>query len=142
MADINKVWLSGLVVTMPVLTRISEKTPLSSFTLQINERFQDRSGNVQIKPNLVKIECLGRNAETVMDRVREGKRFVVDGYLRQDRHNEYDDVRVRSFAVYEDVSAEDVSYRGGLEQAMKILLNSNDIHAALSKIEVLLKSSR
>lgn len=141
MADINKVWLSGLVVTPPVLTRISEKTPIASFTLQVNERFRDRTGAVQVKPNLIKIEALGKNADTAMDRVRDGKRFVIDGYLRQDRHQDSDECRVRSFAVYPDESAEDTSYREGLSQALKILLNSGDLRSAVAKLEVLVKAS-
>jgi single stranded DNA-binding protein len=140
MADINKVWLSGLAITQPVLTKIAERTPLASFTLQINERFKDRSGTVQVKPNLIKIESLGKNADTVMDRVREGKRYIVDGYLRQDRYSDQDEVKVRSFATYADDSAEDTSYREGLNHAMKILLNSHNLDSALNKIKVLVEN--
>lgn len=141
MADINKVWLSGLVITPPTLTKISEKTPLASFTLQVNERFRDRTGQAQVKPNLIRLEALGKNAESVADRVKEGKRYVVDGYLRQDRYGESDEIRVRTFAVYPDESAEDASYREGLNQALKILLNSRDLATAIQKMEVLVKSS-
>jgi single stranded DNA-binding protein len=141
MADINKVWMSGLVITQPVLTRISEKTPIATFTLQINEQFRDRSGQIQVKPNLIKIESLGKSAEMTLDKVFEGKRYIVDGYLRQDRVQENEEVRVRTFAVYPDESHETRHYKDGLTQAIKILANSHDLSAALGKLKVLLDNS-
>jgi len=141
MADINKVWLSGLAVTTPLFTKISERTPLSSFSLQINERFRDKTGSSRVKPNIIEIESLGKNAEQIIDRVKEGKRYVVDGFLRQDRYNEVDKIRVRSFAVYPDDSTEQHSYLDGLNQAIKILLNSSDLTSAISKIKVLVENT-
>jgi single-stranded DNA-binding protein len=140
MADINKVWLSGLVVTPPLFTRLSEKTPLASFTIQINEKFRDKTGQPQIKPNLIRVESLGKSAELVMDRVKEGRRYVVDGYLRQDRMADNDEIRVRSFAVYSDDSVENHTYTEGLNQALKILVHSHDLQSALSKLKVLIEN--
>jgi len=137
MADINKVWLSGLVVSQPVLTRLSSKTPFTTFTIQVNERFVDRGGSVQLKPNLIRVESLGKSAETTAERVRQGARFSVDGYLRQDVVDGMEQIRVRSFAVYPDDSVETVNYKEGLKQAIEVLKKSRDLPSALKQLEEL-----
>lgn len=138
MADINKVWISGLVVTQPIMTKLASKTPFTTFTLQVNERFLDRSGNQQTKSNLIKVESLGASAEKTMQKVKQGVRFSVDGYLRQDVLDGVDNTRVRSFAIYPDDSAEVVNYREGLKQAIEVLKRSRDMKIALATLEDLL----
>lgn len=139
MADINKVWISGLVVTQPIMTKLASKTPFTTFTLQVNERFLDRSGNQQTKSNLIKVESLGASAEKTMQKVKQGVRFSVDGYLRQDVLDGVDNTRVRSFAIYPDDSAEVVNYREGLKQAIEVLKRSRDMKIALATLEDLLQ---
>jgi single-stranded DNA-binding protein len=137
MADINKVWLSGLVVTQPVLTKLSSKTPFSTFTIQVNERFINHGGHVQLKPNLIRVESLGKSAENTVERVRQGARFSVDGYLRQDLIDGVEQIRVRSFAVYPDDSVETVNYKEGLKQAIEVIKRSRDLSTALKQLEEL-----
>jgi len=139
MADINKVWISGLVVTPPVFSRLREKTPRTSFSIQINEQFRDGGGNLQIKPNIIKIESLGKHADLTVQKVKPGQRYVVDGYLRQDVIDQRDEVKVRTFAIYPDESAESVHHRKGLEEALKILVGSRDLESAVEKVRELLK---
>jgi len=135
MADINKVWLSGMVVSNAMYTKLPSNTPITTFTLQVNEQFSDRSGIVQVKPNLVRVESLGKSAENVANKVRQGTRYMIDGYLRQDSS---EGIRVRTFAVYPDDTLEDVCYKEGLKQAVKILKTSRDVNAAVEKIEEIL----
>ena len=136
--DVNKVWLSGIVVTTPILTKLSSKTPFATFTLQINEFFKDRSGKEVCRPNLVRIESLGRAAEVTASKIKRGRRYHVDGYLRQDLKDERDDVRVRSFAIYPEDTRETAHYRDGLKQALVILERSMDVKAAVKSIESIL----
>lgn len=138
MADINKVWLSGLVVSQPILTKLASRTPFTSFTMQVNERFLDRNGNPQLKPNLVRVESLGKSAESTAQRVKQGARFSVDGYLRQDVIDGVEQIRVRSFAVYPDDSAEVVNYKEGLKQAIDVLRRSRDLPTAIKQLEELI----
>lgn len=135
--DINKVWLNGLVVSQPILTKLSSRTPFTTFTMQVNERFLDRTGAPQFKPNLIRVESLGRSAETTAYKVKQGVRFSVDGYLRQDVIDGVEQVRVRSFAVYPDDSAEVANYKEGLKQAIEVLKRSRDVQAALKQLEEL-----
>jgi len=140
MADINKVWLSGLVVSQPVLTKLSSKTPFTTFSIQVNEKFKDRNGIIKAKPNIIRIESLGKSAEITASRVKQGGRYTVDGYLRQDIIGEIDQVRVRSFAVYADDSSDHITYKEGLKQALEILRKSRDLESAVERLEDLLKS--
>lgn len=138
--DINKVWLSGLVVTQPVMTRQKHvTTTIVNFTLQCNEKFVDKRGNPQVKTNLIRIECLGKTAEQAIERVKEGQRYVVDGYVRQDSYEDGENVRIRAFAVYPEDSATSDHYYEGVKQAIHVLKNSRDKNAALEKLADILK---
>lgn len=137
MADINKVWLSGIVVSQPILTRLGSKTPFTSFSIQVNERFLDRNGLQQSKANLIRVESLGKAAEKTAQIVKQGARFSVDGYLRQDNIEGEEQVRVRSFAVYADDSNESTSHKEGIRQAIEVLKRSRDLPSALRQLEEL-----
>jgi single-stranded DNA-binding protein len=140
MADINKVWVSGLVVTQPILTKLASKTPFTTFTLQVNETFLDRFGSRQTKSNLLKIESLGKSAEQTAQKVKQGARFSVDGYLRQDVIDGADTTRIRSFAIYPDDSSEVINYKEGLRQALEVLRKSRDMRSAVTLLEELLRT--
>ncbi|NDC22608.1 MAG: single-stranded DNA-binding protein [Proteobacteria bacterium] len=139
MGDINKVWISGLVITQPVLTRLASKTPFATFTIQVNERFIDKNGSAQLKANIIKIESLGKSAEVTAQKVKQGSRYTIDGYLRQDSVDGQDHTRVRTFAVYPDDSLDTVNYRQGLKQAVEILRKSRDLKSAIERIEELIQ---
>ena len=139
--DMNKVWLSGLAITQPILTKLGGKTPFTTFTLQVNERFNDRDGKRCIKPNLLKIESLGRSAATTVSKVKEGMRYVVDGYLRQDSGDEGDYTRVRSFAVYKEDSETTSHYIEGLRQALEVMHRSRNIDSAKKVLEDLINAT-
>jgi single-stranded DNA-binding protein len=137
--DINKVWVSGLAVTQPVLTKLQSRTQFASFVLQVQERFQDKNGRACIRTNNFRIEGLGRAAELVMDRVREGLRYVVDGYLRYDDRDGHEDIRIRAFTITRDDSADDALFSDGLRQALDVLKKSRDLSAATQSLEDLLQ---
>jgi single-stranded DNA-binding protein len=138
MADINKVWLSGLVISQPVLTKLSGKTPFTHFLLQVNEQFKDKRNIPQIKPNIIRIESLGKSAESAVKRVQQGARYTVDGYIRQDNVDGHDYIRVRAFAIYKDETLEQVTYKEGLKRALDILKKSPDKLSAIARFEELL----
>lgn len=135
--DINKVWLSGVAVSEPVMT-YTGSTPISYFNLQVNEHFKDRSGASQMKPNIIRIEALGKHASKVKETVCAGKRFIVDGYIRIDSSDGQDFFRVRAFAVNEDNSLDHQNYKEGLRQALKAVKSSKDIDSAVERLKSLL----
>lgn len=138
--DINKVWLSGLAVSNPTLTRLPSKTPQSSFILQVNEEFNDSLGDKKQKSNLIQIESLGKKAEITLEKIKQGARYMVDGYLRRDVVEGVEKVRVRSFAVYPDDSQDTFKYKEGIQQALEILKRSRDIPSAIKMLEELAKT--
>jgi single-stranded DNA-binding protein len=137
--DTNKVWLTGLVISRPILTK-SPKTTFASFTLLVQESFKDRAGVNKIHPNIVIVESLGRSAETVAARVVEGQRFGVEGYMRQDERDGHSNVRVRSFSVYPEKSAGAENYRQGLVQALSILAKHGSLGSAVKELEALVSA--
>lgn len=137
--DINKVWLSGTVITEPIYTRLSSKTSMSVFSLQVDEKFKDKTMTQRVRPNVFKIESLGRNAERVLESVSKGARFNVDGYLRSEIIDNHEIVKVRAFSVYADDSADTYIYKNGLKRALEILQKSRDLEAAKASLEVLIK---
>lgn len=137
--DINKSWLSGIVVTQPVFTKMpNSNTPFTHFILQVNESYKDRSGVWQAKPNLIRVECLGKMADVAIKTVRKGSRYMVDGYIRQDKMDEVEHVRVRSFAIYRDESNESVVHQDSVKQVLEILQGSRDLNAAIEKVKTLI----
>lgn len=138
--DINKVWLSGLAATEPVLTKMPNKTPLCTFMMQVNERFTQRDGRPRVRANYIHVEALGKAAAIMSDKVKRGGRYFVDGYIRHDDSRQVEPVRVRVFAIYKDEGADQALYSDGLRQAVDILKTSRDKEAALKTLEGLVAS--
>lgn len=144
--DINRVWLSGLVVSQPVLTSASGKTPLASFSLQVNEQYIDSQGVTKTRSNIIRIEGLGRVAASIMEKVHNGVRYSIEGYIRQDifsrsSHNKEETseyFKVRVFSVSKDGSGDGAQYDEGLRQALSLLEKSRDKEAALESLRRLL----
>lgn len=136
--DINKVWLSGVVVTEPQLSELSESTPICSFSMQVNEKFTNREDRIHLKPNIIRVEALGRSAKKVMDSVVHGKRYHVEGYLRQDFIQGEDQYRVRAFAVIPDESLDQIQYKEGLKKALGIVKKSVNREAAIERLKTIL----
>jgi hypothetical protein len=130
MADINKVWLTGLAVSQPVFTVNLPKTPFTVFTLEVNEQFIGRTGKVHRRPNFITIESIGRSAAIAASRVVKGGRYTVEGYLRVDDGA----VKVRSFAIYKEESQDAEVYAQGLKQAVEIIERSRDRDTALREL--------
>ena len=138
--DMNKVWLSGVAVTRPVLTRLSSRTPFASFCIQVNEQFTDKNGADAIHPNIIQVESLGKIAEITTKRVREGQRYVVDGYLRCDQLEGQKTLRVRTFSIYKEETRDAALYNQGLEKALDILRKSRDLSAAKDTLKTLIEA--
>ena len=139
--DINKVFMTGVAETAPVLTTLPQtRTPLCYFTLRVEERFTSNKAIPTVRVNYFRIESLGRQAEFSYNRVKRGCRYLVDGYLRQENSvsNRIDHVKVRSFGIIADPSADNRVYTKGLEEALAILATSTDLAAAITSIKELL----
>jgi single-stranded DNA-binding protein len=140
MSDINKVWVSGLVVTRPVLTRLTSRTMSAVFHIQVNEKFVDRNGHTQYRPSTFIVESLGKSAEATAEKVKVGSRYTVDGYLREEAGEGGGKIKIRTFAVYPDESQDSIIHKEGIKAALDILEKSADKASAVKTLEELLKS--
>jgi single-stranded DNA-binding protein len=139
--DFNKVFLSGVVETEPILSTLPQSgTPLCYFTLRVDEKFLSEGKTWIVRPNYFRVECLGRQATSSFKKVRLGGRYFVDGYLRQENStvNKIDIVKVRSYGVVADPSMDAHHYRMGLKKAVGILYTTKDVDKALDILEVIL----
>lgn len=139
MTDVNKVWLSGVAGSKPVLSRLPGKgLPLCWFSLLIREDYQSR-GAAQAAYTSVRVEALGQQSDKVFSAVLEGQRYKVDGYLKTlDNGN----IVVRAFSVVKDDSDEARSYEEGLRAALGVLMQSVDVKSAAEDLRLLLQSGK
>lgn len=136
--DINKILLTGVCDTEPVLTELPQsRTPLCYFTLRVEERFLTGKKNLVCRPNYFRVETLGRQAELSYKKVKHGARYLVDGYLRQENNipNKIDIVKIRTFGVVEDPSLDSHQYKKGLMKALSILQSSRDVTKTIQLLE-------
>lgn len=136
MSDINKTWQSGVAISEPVFSKLSSKTPCTTFILLVKEEFYDRNQNKQFKVNEFVVESLGKAAKRTHEVVKKGNRYIVDGYLREDAGK----VKIRTYAVYPDTSCEVIHYNQALKTILEILQKSRNIESAKQQVEELLKS--
>lgn len=138
MGDINKILLTGAAETRPVLTKLPHtNTSICYFILRVEERFTNSRNIVNVRPNYIKIESLGRQASEVYDKVKLGARYLVDGYLRQENKESdgCDIVKVRSYGVIQDPTMESHNYNMGLKRALTILATIKTPAEAMKAIE-------
>lgn len=139
MADINKVWLSGIADSKPTLSRLPGRgLPFCWFTLLTREDFQSK-GAPRAAYTHIRVEALGQQSDKVFDSVKEGQRYKVDGYLRM---NEDGKLVVRTFSVVKDDSDEALSYEEGLRTALGVLMKSVDVKSAAEDLRLLLQPQK
>ena len=136
--DVNRCFLTGTVISTPYTATVSHNTFFASFELQVNELYRDAKGRDRVKPNVIVIETLGKKAMQVRDNVKVNRRYVVDGYLRQDIMNGVNKVRVRAFAVLPEKSDQSRLYYEGIRKALNVLKQSDTIESAAEEMEKIL----
>ena len=137
--DVNKVSLCGSVHTDPLSTKVGEDSTIVSFLLDVKEFFHDKKGNRKVKTNRICIECLGRTAQSALKKVQKGRRIWIDGYIRSDYYRKERDVRVRAYAVQEDISNTSSIHKDGIRSALDIVKGCYTKEAAEKRLEELLK---
>lgn len=135
--DINKVWLTGLAISDPIQTKLNSRTPATTFLLQCMERFESKSGRVNHHPNVILIESLGSHAGIVMDRVRKGMRYQIEGYLRVDQ-GQGQRVCVRTFSVTKEPDESNRMFADGLRTALEAMRLSKDKSSAIDEVHKIL----
>lgn len=133
--DLNKALLSGLAISDPIRIQLSERTELAYFDFLNNEHYTDSEGKVKTRPNYFRVEGVGRGAAHIMDKVRAGRRYYVDGYLRHDHKDGMDYVKVRAFSVYKDLGSSTSTLSDALKEAIKVVQRSASVGDAVATLK-------
>jgi len=142
MGDVNKTTHTGIAITNPSFTYLSNKTPMAIFTLKVRETWMTKSGVKQSRDNLLKFEALSKNAFWVKDNVKVGRRYYIDGYARTDSINGVEEQKFRILHIIEEDNEEfqdgkKVGYKEGIYQALAIIRNSDTLETAKAKLELI-----
>jgi single-stranded DNA-binding protein len=94
------------------------------------EEFTDRHGTPKERPSHIVVEALGKSAESAMQKIVSGKRYFIEGYLREETQNGTSVIRLRAFVINEDKPN-----LASLKQALSIVKAAHSLEEAVSKLE-------
>lgn len=130
--DLNKVSLSGRVISKPTVSCLSSKTKTASFKLETLESFLNKKGELSFYKNKIRVEVLGKNAETIHDKISIGEHYCVEGYLRSLSNGE---LILRAITYHRDLREQYLSLKT-LESLLSIAKDYNSLENFLDRIEV------
>jgi single-strand DNA-binding protein len=82
MASLNKAILIGNVGQDPEVRYSQSGAPIARFTLATNERFKNRSGELQERTEWHSVVAFGQLAERIKEYVGKGKQIYVEGRIQ------------------------------------------------------------
>lgn len=97
----NRVEITGNLTRDPELKLTTKGNTILSFSVAVNERQRNASGEWEDYPNYVDCVMFGNRAETVSRFLAKGSKVVVEGRLHQSRW-EKDGQRRNKLDVYVD----------------------------------------
>ncbi|WP_457678326.1 single-stranded DNA-binding protein [Thermovibrio sp.] len=83
MANLNRVFLIGRLVSDPQLQHTQSGTPFTRLRLAVNRPYRDRNGNWQEETLFIDVVVWGDAADRAVSRFNKGSRVLVEGSLRQ-----------------------------------------------------------
>jgi single-strand DNA-binding protein len=84
MASYNKVILMGNLTRDPEAKQLPSGTPLTEFSLAVNRRWQDASGEQREEVLFIDCSSFGKPAETLAKYLTKGKPIHIEGHLKLD----------------------------------------------------------
>lgn len=82
MSDLNRVCLSGRIVTDLELRHTGGGTAVTNFRFASNRAWRDQAGELQQDALFLDVEIYGRPAETLVQHKGKGAYLLLDGSLR------------------------------------------------------------
>lgn len=131
--DQNKVILTGVAISDPIATKLPSGTAFSSFGLGVTERFRTQDGTEKARSNVLRIEAFGKNADKVMQLVKRGARYAIEGFLREENAH----ISVRVFMIAEDPTADALAHKQSIKAAIAIVERSQDRDTAIKNLEAI-----
>ena len=114
MADINRVTVIGRLTRDADVTYTPSGMAIAKMSLAINRRVKSGDGWAD-EANYFDVQLFGKSAESLKPYLTKGKMVGVDGYLKQDRHLEYQ------------------SWEKDGQKFSKVTINANDIQLLTPK---------
>lgn len=122
MASLNKIMIIGNVAKDPDV-RMAGNTKVANFSLAVNEKFKDRSGEQQEKTEWVNAVVWGNQADIVEKYVKKGSSLYIEGKLetreweKDGKKGRSTEVRVINFQMLGGRSTETQAYQPKQESA-------------------------
>ncbi len=111
MAGFNKVILIGNLTSDPDLQYTSNGSAHAKFSIAVNRKYKDSSGEYQEDVTFVPITVWGKQAENVSNYLSKGRSVMIEGRLRISNF-ETDQGEKKK---YTEVVAQSVQFLGGKE---------------------------
>ena len=82
MAALNKVSIIGYLGAAPELKQLNAGNSVVNFSLGINKKWKDKSGEAQEKTEWVKIVAFGKKAEVLAKYLDKGSLIYIEGEIQ------------------------------------------------------------
>lgn len=82
---INKVIVMGRLTASPEMRSLPSGVPVASFSIAVNRRYKDKSGQWQEESFFFDIDAFGQLAERIGKQINKGDQVLIEGQLRQDK---------------------------------------------------------
>jgi len=90
-ANANKVILIGNITRDLELRYTPNGQAVVDFSIAINRRFKDQSGQAQERTDFIQVEAWGRQAEIIKQYLGKGSSVYIEGRLQQDSWEDKND---------------------------------------------------
>jgi|SRR5271157_4756892 len=82
---INLVVISGNLTKDPELKYLGSGTAVCSFTLALNNKYKNSSGEIIEEVSYIDVVAFGKSAENCTENLHKGSRATIQGRLKQER---------------------------------------------------------
>lgn len=112
MLSINRVMITGRLTRDPETKYLASGMAVTSLSVAVNRRFQDRNNEWREETTFLDIETWGKTAERCAENLRKGRPVYIEGRLKSDTWEREGQKQTKLKIVADRVSAFDVPARG------------------------------
>lgn len=124
--SVNKVILVGNLGADPEVRYTAQGTPVANFRMATNENYTNKQGQKHERTEWHRIVCWGRLAEITGEYLSKGRQIYVEGRLQTRQWEDREGVK----RYTTEITASNVRFLGGRNQANKAEQNTNEVPSA------------
>jgi len=121
MASFNKVILMGNLTSDPELKYTASGTAKATFSIAVNRKYKDSSGQAQEDVTFIPITVWAGQAENVSNYLSKGRSVLVEGRLRISNYEKEGEKR-----KFTEVVAQNVQFLGSKEMSTESAASTNE----------------